>query len=97
LLTGHLHDENGKFGAEHLAQATGHATLVVTHLGRMITLGIKKAGHLQGVAGTISHAQLTTLTTLNNEVDLAARHDDAIPIKRFTPKSHSCLLLTNLQ
>jgi hypothetical protein len=94
LLTRHLHDVNGEFGAKHLTQSTGNAALGIAHLGRVVSLGIKKAGHLQSVPRAIVHAQLAALAALNDDVNLATRHDDAVLIKGFTPKSHGYLLLT---
>jgi hypothetical protein len=60
----------------------------------VVTLGIEVAGYLQNTAWAIRHAQLAALAAFNNQMDLALWHDDTILVKRFTPKSHGCPLLT---
>jgi hypothetical protein len=92
-LTWLLHDINGKFRTEHATQAACDAASGIAHLRRVITLGIEELGYFQDIPRAVGHTQLAALAALDDEMDFAARHHDALLIEGFTPKFHGFLLL----
>jgi hypothetical protein len=92
-LTRLLHYINGKFRTQHTTQAAGDAASSLAYLRRVIALGVEETGYFQDIPRAVGHTQLAALAALDDEVDFAVRHHDALLIEGFTPKFHGFLLL----